>query len=69
MENTTSGIPEKHQEIYELWRSKRQEFYENIDKVSASGAVDQETLDMMKNLLSKTKVKKISLEDYLDKEK
>ncbi len=68
MENTTSGTSEKHQEIYELWRSKRQEFYENIDKVSASGVVEQEVLDMMKNLLSRTKVKKISLEEYLDKE-
>ena len=69
MENTISGTLESHQEVYEWWRNKKQEFYENIDKVSASGSVDQEILDQMKNLLGKTKIKKVSLEEYLEKEK
>jgi hypothetical protein len=68
MENTTSGTIETHQEVYEWWRNKKQEFYENIDKVSKTGSVDQDILDQMKNLLGKARIRKVSLEEYLEKE-
>ena len=56
-----------HQDIYEWWRSKRDEISKSIEELEGNTELDPEVLSVMKDLLGTVKIRR-SIIEYFDEE-